>query len=159
MGNTVIMAKKLEFIETSKLTVYLELLGKMVQEIENVGMTINRCHGFGGISKGKKDELLEGLFKVITPIDKKQHEILAELGKRLKEDFGMPMSPNQLFNHLEKILKENPTIKMTESEFKMREGEKASEKKLIKVDKQEKPAIISKGVKVNLPKEKPLKKV
>jgi len=133
------MSKDLKFIETSKLTVYLELLGKMVQEIENVGMTINNCHKYGGITKDKKIELLEELFKAITPIDKKQHEILAELGKRLKDDFGMAMSPAQLFNYLEKMLKENPSLSMTESEFKMREAEKASEKKLIKVDKQQGP--------------------
>jgi len=150
------MAKDLRFIETSKLTVYLELLGKMVQEIENVGMTINNCHKFGGITKEKKSELLGDLFKAITPIDKKQHEILNELGKRLKEDFGMPMSPAQLFNYLEKMLKENPTLGMSESEFKMREAEKASETKLMKVGAKPEHKLKPEEVTVSVPKKAPV---
>jgi hypothetical protein len=118
------MAKDLKFIETAKLTVYLELLGKMITEIQEVGVATNTCAGYGGITKETKERIHADLFERVKLLDTKQHLILEELGRRVKEDLALPISPTQLFKYLENVAKENPEIFWTKSEWEMRMAEK-----------------------------------
>lgn len=128
------MSKDLKFLDVEKIAFYADLLGKMISDIESVGIAAYKAHENKIITEDVMTEIHEPLFKQVKILEPRMHACNDELDKRMKADLGINRGPKALDVFLHKIKGDYADIYMSKSEFEFKteslrvEGIKKAEK-------------------------------
>ena len=122
------MSKDLKYLETQKLTIYSELLTKMIDDMDTIGMQATTAHKDKQITRRVMEDVHKKLVAQIEIVEPKRIELVKELNKRIKKDIGINRGPSDLGVWLHSFQLEHPDMFLSKAEFTMKKNEKKLKK-------------------------------